>query len=228
MDNLHIDQHISKRFNEDLENLRTKLLELGGVVEQQILSAIRAMENLDAALGEEVLMVERDVDSREMQLDHTCTELLARHQPAASDLRLVICSFKITRDLERMGDEAAKIAGMAIELCKDSTTDTGYVEARHLAQNVVKLVRMVLDSFARYDVDTAVKVMHGDREIDEEYGAVMREMIARMSDDPSSIGRTMNLVWTLRSLERIGDHARNIAEHVIYLVRGKKRATYGS
>ena len=218
---MQIDQHISKKFNEELEHLRTDLLELGGVVEEQIANAIKAIETVDEDMADNVLVLEDDVDSREIMLDKKCTEVLARRHPAASDLRLVLAVLKTTRDLERMGDEAAKIAGMAIAMAKDRTDSSGYVELRHLSQKVCSLVRLSLDSFARYDVNGAIKVMKGDVEIDVEYRTAMREMITLMMEDPRSITRVMNMIWALRALERIGDHARNIAEHVIYIVRGK-------
>ena len=221
MDNLQIDQHISHQFNEDLEHLRTGLLEMGGLVEEQISDAIKALETADGKLADQVIKIEDDVDHHEVNIDKSCTEVLARRQPAASDLRLVLATIKIVRDLERMGDEATKIARMAQALNDEGRLSVGYVELRHLSKNVSDLVRTVLDAFARYDVNAALKVMRGDRDIDVEYRTAMREMVTLMMEDPRSISRVMNMLWALRALERIGDHARNIAEHVIYLVRGK-------
>ena len=221
MDTLQLDQHISHQFNEDLEHLRTKLLEMGGLVENQLKDAIKAIETADGALAEKVIKTENEVDRREVALDQECIALLARRQPAASDLRLVIMVTKATRDLERMGDEANKIAKMAIALNEDGGDSArGYVELRHLGSNVIRIVGRVLDSFARYDVDAALEVVREDKNIDIEYKSAMREMITYMMEDPRSISRVMNVMWALRALERIGDHARNIAEHVIYLVHG--------
>lgn len=220
MDNLQLDQHISRQFNADLEHLRTQLLEMGGLVEDQIVNAIRAIETADGELAEQVMKRESEVDQRELSLDQECATILARRQPAASDLRLVLMVTKATRDLERMGDEANGIAKMAIALNKDGGEARGFVELRHLASNVVELVNVCLDAFARYDVQSAIRVVRDDRHIDTEYKSATREMITYMMEDPRSITRVMNIMWALRSLERIGDHARNIAEHVIYLVHG--------
>ncbi len=221
MDKLHLDQHISHQFNEDLEHLRTKLLEMGGLVEDQLKDAIKAVETADGGLAEKVIETEDEVDRREMALDHESISLLARRQPAASDLRLVMMVTKATRDLERMGDEANKIAKMAIALNNEGGESArGYVELRHLARNVIRLVSIALDAFARFDVESAMKVVREDKNIDTEYRSAVREMITYMMEDPRAISRVMNIMWALRALERIGDHARNIAEQVIYLVHG--------
>ncbi|MBB6520291.1 phosphate signaling complex protein PhoU [Pseudoteredinibacter isoporae] len=220
MDNLNLDQHISGQFNADLEELKTQLLEMGGVVQQQISDAVDAIEQADSELAEKVMVIEDDVDNREVSLDENCTTVLARRQPAASDLRMVLAVSKATRDLERMGDEAQKIAKMAIALNEEGQAPHGYVELRHIGDIVEKMVNSTLDAFARFDVDTAVKVARDDKAVDREYKSAMRELVTYMMEDPRSIGRVMNIIWALRSLERIGDHARNIAEHIVYLVKG--------
>lgn len=221
MDKLHLDQHISQQFNEDLEELRTQLLEMGGVVEQQIIDAVKAIESADEDLAEKVVATEDSVDMREVKLDETSTRVLARRQPAASDLRMVLAVTKSTRDLERMGDEAHKIAKMAIALNEaGGIAPRGYMELRHIANNVLRMVNMSLDAFARYDVDMALKIVQHDKSVDRDYETAMRELVTFMMEDPRSISRVMNVIWALRALERIGDHARNIAEHIIYLVKG--------
>lgn len=222
MENLHIDQHISRQFNADLEHLRELLMEMGGLVEEQVADAVRAIETADSSLAEKVLRVEEDIDRREVALDEQCTLVLARRQPAASDLRLVLMVAKANRDLERMGDEADKIARMAIALNNEggAISPRGFVELRHIASSVLTLVKQALDAFARFDVHTAVQVVKDDVLVDRDYGSAMRELVTYMMEDPRSISRVMNIIWALRSLERIGDHARNIAEHVIYLVHG--------
>jgi phosphate transport system protein len=220
MDKLHLDQHISKQFNADLEELKTQMLEMGGVVEQQIIDAVKAIETADGALAEKVMRVESDVDNREMKLDESCTLILARRQPAASDLRMVLAVAKTNRDLERMGDEAHKIAKMAIALNEQGGAPSGYTELRHIGSGVQKMVNLALDAFARFDVEAALQVVQEDKNVDREYESAMREMITHMMEDSRSIKRVMNVIWALRALERIGDHARNIAEHIIYLVKG--------
>lgn len=220
---LHIDQHISRQFNTDLEHLKDHLLEMGGLVEEQVADAVRAVETADTSLAEKVLKVEEEVDRREVALDEECTLVLARRQPAASDLRLVLMVTKANRDLERMGDEAHKVANMAIAINEQGgkVSPRGFVELRHIAVSVQKLVSQALDAFARFDAQTALEVVKGDSEVDRDYASAMRELATYMMEDPRSITRVMNIIWALRSLERIGDHARNIAEHVIYLVHGK-------
>lgn len=220
MDKLQLDKHISGQFNADLEDLRTQLLEMGGIVQQQIIDAVSAIELADGDLAEKVMETEDEVDRREVSIDEACTQVLARRQPAASDLRLVLAVSKAIRDLERMGDEAQKIAKMAIALNEEGQSPHGYMELRHIGDSVEKMVNNTLDAFARFDVEAAVKVARDDKAVDREYKSAMRELITYMMEDPRSIGRVMNIIWALRSLERIGDHARNIAEHVIYLVKG--------
>jgi phosphate transport system protein len=220
MDKLNLDQHISKQFNVDLEELKTQMLEMGGVVEQQIIDAVKAIETADGSLAEKVLVIEKEVDNREMKLDEDCTLILARRQPAASDLRMVLAVAKTNRDLERMGDEANKIAKMAIALNETGGAPSGYSELRHIGTGVQKMVNLSLDAFARFDVEAALQVVQEDKNIDREYESAMRELMTYMMEDSRSISRVMNVIWALRSLERIGDHARNIAEHIIYLVKG--------
>lgn len=220
MDNLNLGQHISQQFNADLEELKTQLLEMGGLVEQQVIDALTAITSADSSLAEKVLITEKEVDRREITLDENCTMVLARRQPAASDLRLVLAVAKINRDLERMGDEAHKVAKMAIHLNEDGEAPRGYVELRHIGTQVHQMVIMALDAFARFDVDLAVKVAQEDKRVDQEYKSAMRELATYMMEDPRSISRVLNIIWALRALERIGDHASNIAEHVIYLVKG--------
>lgn len=221
MDSLYLDQHISQQFNADLEKLRSDFLEMGGMVEDQVHKSINAIVNAQGDLAEEVMQREMEVDQWEINLDHECTLILARRQPAASDLRLVMMVSKSTRDLERIGDEANKIAKMAIALNEDGESPRGYVELRHIGANVAKMVNTTLDAFARFDVAAAISVVREDKEIDREYKSALRELITFMMEDPRSISRVLNVMWALRALERVGDHARNIAEQVIYLVHGK-------
>ncbi len=220
MDKLTFDQHISQQFNADLEELKTQVLEMGGLVEQQTINAVTAITSADSDLAEKVLITEEEVDEREVRLDESCTMVLARRQPAASDLRMVLAVAKITRDLERMGDEAHKVAKMAIKLNEDGEAPRGYVELRHIGSIVHQMVITTLDAFARFDVELAIKVAQEDKKVDQEYKTAMRELATYMMEDPRSITRVLNIIWSLRALERIGDHAANIAEHVIFLVKG--------
>ena len=221
MTDLHLNQHTSQQFNQDLETMRSSLLAMGGIVEKQVADSVRALVEANSEIANQVIRVEEDVDHREILIDEECTRILARRQPAASDLRLVLAVAKINLDLERVGDEAHKIAEAAIALCEQGESPRGYVEIRHIGNGVHKMIREALDAFARFDVDLAIKVMSDDKEIDREYATAMREMMTYMMEDPRSITRIMRIIWVLRGLERIGDHARNISEQVIYLVKGK-------
>lgn len=220
MDKLNIDQHISQQYNESLEELRTEFLEMGGLVEKQIVDAVQAIGDLDTQLAERVLEAEPEVDAREVQLDDHCISLIARRQPTASDLRLVMCISKAVRDLERMGDEAKKIAQMAIALADKDKLPHGFTEIRNIGVRVQQMVSDSLTAFARYDEYTGLQVARDDKTIDREYDTAIRELITYMMEDPRTISRSMSVMWALRALERIGDHAGNIGEYVIYLVRG--------
>jgi phosphate transport system protein len=175
---------------------------------------------MNIELAQKILVTEKSVDEHEMALDELCTKIIARRQPAASDLRLIMTVSKATRDLERMGDEAEQIAKMAIAISESGTIPHGYTELRNLGSRVQQMINDTLTAFARYDVDTALSVAHGDKRVDQEYDTAIRELITYMMEDPRNISRSMNIMWALRELERIGDHAGNIAEHVIYLVKG--------
>ncbi|MFT6791099.1 MAG: phosphate transport system protein [Cellvibrionaceae bacterium] len=220
MDKLNIDRHISQQYNAVLDDLKTEFLKMGGLIEQQISDSVQAITKLDTDLASKVIRVEAEVDAREKALDDLCIQIIARRQPTASDLRLVISISKATRDLERMGDEANKIAKMAIEISESGRLPHGYEELRNLGNRVQQGVSNTLTAFARYDVDIALQVAHEDDNIDREYNTAMREMITYMMEDPRNISRAMNVSWALRALERIGDHAANIAEHIIFMVKG--------
>lgn len=221
MDKINLDNHISQQFNADLESLKSEFLEMGGLVEKQIADAVKSIENVDSEIAQRVMENEPKVDAMEVAIDEQCTIILAKRQPAASDLRMVLTVTKAVRDLERMGDEAQKVARMAIKLSEDATSSHGFIELRHIGSGVQHMLRHSLDAFARYDADMALEVAKEDKLIDQEYTSALRELITYMMEDPRSISRAMNVLWALRSLERIGDHARNLAEHLIYMVKGK-------
>ena len=212
--------HISQQFNIELEEIKGSMLEMGGMVEKQIGDAIDALINADSSLAQEVRENDAVINDMEINIDESCNRILARRQPAASDLRLVLGIIKAVNDLERMGDESAKIARLAIELTEQGNSSKGYVEIRHIGERVRKMVHMALDAFARYDAEAALEVAKEDVYVDLEYGTAMREMITYMIEDPRSITRVLNIIWALRALERVGDHAKNIAEHVVYIVLG--------
>jgi phosphate transport system protein len=221
MDKLNLDQHISRQFNQDLEEIKTQMLEMGGRVERQLTNAVRALETADSRLADQVMVEEERIDELERTIDENCTTLIALRQPAATDLRMVMVVAKSIRDLERIGDEARKIAKMAIVLSVDGASPRGYVEVRHIANSVCEMLNDSLDAFMRFDSKAAIITMAKDMQIDRDYNSALRELITYMMEDPRSISRVINILWVLRALERIGDHAKNICEHVVYLVEGK-------
>jgi phosphate transport system protein len=212
--------HISATFNTELESLRNHVLSMGGKVEQQLTSALDALVKMDSGEAELIVGRDREVNQMEMAIDEECSTILARRQPTASDLRLVIAIINMNRDLERIGDEAVKVAKQAVRMSEDGMSPSNCIELRHIGSLVVIMLRQALDAFARLDVDLAVEVVKGDDEVDKEYGSAMRSLVTFMVEDPRNIGAILNEMWALRSLERIGDHACNIAEHVVYLVKG--------
>ena len=196
------------------------MLEMGGKVEQQIGDSIAALVNMESGEAELVIARDSEINALEVSIDGECSRILARRQPAASDLRLVLAVTKVTTDLERIGDEAAKIARQSMRIAEEGVSPSNYIEMRHIGQRVSGMLRKALDAFARLDVEMAVEVVLEDREVDKEYSSAMRSLVTFMMEDPRSIGAVLTELWALRSLERVGDHASNIAEHVIYLVRG--------
>jgi phosphate transport system protein len=213
-------QHISARFNTELEAIKNHLLEMGGKVEQQLSAAVKALVEGNSEEAEGIINRDHEVNQMEMVIDDECATILARRQPAASDLRLVVTVIKINTDIERIGDEAAKIARQAVRLVEDGISPTSYVEIRHIGSRVGGMLREALDAFARLDVNLAVEVVKQDADVDKEYGSALRSLVTFMMEDPRDIGAILNEIWALRSLERIGDHAKNIAEHIVYLVQG--------
>jgi phosphate transport system protein len=213
-------QHISRQFNQELEELKTHLMTMGGLVENQVLEAVKALLEGDSRLAEKVRDNDRQVNDMQLKIDDECTRVLARRQPAASDLRLVLAVIRATADLERIGDEASKIARNALSLIESGTTVRGLVEVRHISEHVRKMLRDALTAFARFDTELALRVVREDEAVDDEYGSAMRSLMTFMMEDNRAIGPVLSVMWILRALERVGDHADNLAEYVIYLVKG--------
>jgi len=218
---MSFENHIMKQFDEELEEIRTQLMEMGGKVEQQVQNAVRAIVEADSKLAEEVILEEKQVDSMEVDIDEACILIIARRQPAASDLRLVMMVTKAVNDLERIGDEAKKIANHAVLLASQSGATDGYTEVRHLGKSVCSMLSNALDAFARFDVDAAMNTLEEDNQIDLDYKTALRSLVTYMMEDPRSISRIINIIWVIRSLERIGDHAKNLCEQIVFVVKGK-------
>jgi phosphate transport system protein len=214
-------EHISKQFEADLDTTRTHVLQMGGLVEAQILAAIEAYATGDAATIERVIENDRRVNGYEVAIDGACGNIVVKRQPAASDLRLIMAISKIVTDLERSGDEAEKIARMAKRIHESGAHHAQRFPAiRHAAQIAVRMLRQSLDAFARLDAALAADVVKEDVAIDDEFRSILRQLITYMMEDPRTISPGLEIVWVAKAIERIGDHAKNMAEQVIYIVKG--------
>ncbi len=221
MDTEQLSHHISSRFNEDLERIRSSVLEMGGLVEQQLGQALSGIVDADSSVLALVAQTEISVNQLERTIDEDCGRILATRSPTASDLRLVIAILKTITDLERVGDESEKIATIAARMAGRDWPSGRHRELRHLGSLVSDMVHEALDAFARLDANLAFAVARRDRTVDEEYEAIHRQCITFMMEDPRAIRRALDVMWAVRSLERIGDHAKNICEYVIYTVHGQ-------
>lgn len=223
MDNGKIGQHISSQFNRELEDVRNKVLAMGGLVEQQIELAVTAFSTGDVEVAELVIKQDSQVDALEVSIDQECMQILALRQPTAFDLRLLITTIKVVNELERIGDMAERIAEMAIQLsvAEIISKHDQYYELEHMAELVQTMLHGALDLFARMNIDNVTEITALDGNVDREYGSIIRQLITRMMEDPRNITRMMDVLWIARSLERIGDHACNICENMIYMVKGQ-------
>ena len=221
MDARDLGQHIYHQFDDELESLRGKVLRTGGLAERQLDDALKALEDQDSALAESVIARDQEINNLELEIDEDSALLLARRQPVASDLRLLISIIKTITDLERMGDEAVRIARMAVRHAERSRPQRAPTGVRHLGNHVRRMLHDALDAFARFDVDKAVAVVAEDQIVDREYESITRELITFMMEDPRAIPHALDVLFSARALERIGDRSCNICEYVIYYVRGK-------
>jgi phosphate transport system protein len=221
MDVEELGQHISRSFNDDLEKLRNSVLAMGGLVEQQFNRAIESLSNADSELGLQVAHDDYKVNQMEVSIDEECSRILATRAPTAGDLRLIVAIIKAITDLERIGDEAERIGALAARLASQERPSTNYRELRNLARHVKQMMTNTLDAFARLDAQGALQVVRADDVVDEEYEAIYRQCITFMMEDPRTISRVMDSTWMARSLERIGDHLKNICEYVVFMVYGK-------
>ena len=213
--------HISEQFDAELDAARSQLMEMGGLVEQLLQDSTAALVDRDAALAEKVKLADKRVNQLEVEIDEQCVNIIARRQPAASDLRTLISVMKASTDLERVGDEAKRIAKMAISLADQGYPTDEFSDFRHIATLTHQIVAGSLDAFARLDTDGAMRVIADDQAIDDAYDELVRRRSSKMREDPDSIQADICIIWAARALERIGDHAKNIGEYVVYLVRGQ-------
>ena len=214
-------EHTYKQFDTELEDIRNRVLQMGGLVEHQIVKAMEGFVDGDLLLIDQVINNDARVNAAEVSLDEACSHIIARRQPAAVDLRMIMTVIKTITDLERIGDEAKKIAKLAKKVHTDEAGFGPRVELRHVAQLAVAMLRKALDAFARLDVNAAAEVVRQDKEVDTEFKSIMRQLITFMMEDPRTISRSLEVLFAAKSIERIGDHSKNISEYVVYMVKGR-------
>lgn len=220
MANISLNKHISGQFNTELEDVRRSVLAMGGLVEQQLELALTALAKLDKELAQEVIDNDHKVNGMEVSIDEECTRIIAKRQPAASDLRLVIAISKIITDLERIGDSCERIAMAALEKRANSQQPL-LVNIESMGRHACRMLHSTLDAFARMDVEVAFEIHKQDAEIDKEYEGIIRQLMTYMMEDPRSIPGVLDVLWAARAIERVGDRCQNICEYIIYYVKGK-------
>lgn len=214
--------HISTQYDEELENIRQKLLMMGGLVEKQLSDGLQALLRGDGELGEAMVRRDVDVNAMEVDIDEECTRVIARRQPAAGDLRILIGMIKSITDLERVGDEACKLGKAVIEPSADQPLDRALGQGiQRLGRHVQDMLHDALDAFARLDPEAALRIAREESRVDEEYDALARQFVTYIMEDPRTIQRVLGVMWSARALERISDHARNLCEYVVYVVEGQ-------
>ncbi len=217
---MNFGRHISGQFNVELESIRTHVLTMGGLVEQQLSFAIQALHKEDIELARKVVRDDHKVNSMEVSIDEACTRIIAKRQPTAKDLRLIMAIIKTITDLERIGDVATKIAYVAIE-SPASKERQFHISLEALCRQAIDMLHQVLDAFARMDVEAAANVYKMDDKLDVEYEAVIRQLMTYMMEDPKNIPHILQVMWSARAIERVGDRCQNICEYIIYFVKGK-------
>jgi len=213
--------HTSKQFDSELEAVRSSVLQMGGLVEEQINHAIDAYVTGNLALIDRVVATDNQVNRMEVELDEQCSQIIARRQPTAGDLRLIMTVVKTITDLERIGDEAEKVARMARLIHEGGGVNLPRVDLTHMANAAIAMLRKALDAFARLDPLAAAQVVRDDLALDDEYRAIFRQLITFMIEDPRTITRSIESLFIVKALERIGDHAKNMSEYTVYMVKGR-------
>jgi phosphate transport system protein len=217
-----MNEHTHKQFDTELESIRTGVLAMGGLVETQLARAIAALEDDDTEGVDRIGADEQQINQMQMTIDQQCTQIIAKRQPTAIDLRMIMTITKIVNDLERVGDEVKKVAYKAAQARgSDQLTRIRYFDAVRAATSARDMLQLALDAFARLDPAAAAEVIDRDEEIDAAFSAIMRQLVSYMMEDPRTITPALEIVFIAKSIERIGDHAKNIAEAVVQLVKGK-------
>ena len=217
------DKHLSTQFDNELSGISTRVLEMGGLVESQVAQAVFALSTFSGDVATTVLKTEERVNAMEMEIDRDLSSIIARRQPTARDLRLLIAVSKTIANLERIGDEAARIARTVQRLLSSGMSSRLRLPVADLSfesELATKQLRKALDAFARLDVEAAVDVLRHDDQIDQEFDGLMRKLITYMMEDPRTISSSIDLVFVAKAIERVGDHAKNLAEQIIYIVKG--------
>lgn len=217
------EKHLSSQFDAELSGISTRVLEMGGLVESQVAQAVWALSNYSSEVAEQVLKQEERVNTMEVEIDRDLSTIIARRQPTARDLRLLIAISKTIANLERIGDEAARIARMVLRILNVGGATLIRLPVSDLAfeaELATRQLRKVLDAFARLDVNAALEVLRSDDQIDQEFDGLMRKLITYMMEDPRTISSSIDLVFVAKAIERVGDHAKNLAEVIIYVVKG--------
>jgi phosphate transport system protein len=214
--------HSSKQYDQELEAIRSKVLLMGGMVETQFDEALNCFRVGNCQLADKVMTDDQAVNQLEVQLDDACSHLIVRRQPAANDLRTVMATIKVITDLERIGDEAAKIARTAKSMHERGMVSFNHYDiVRTISRNTADMLHDALDAFARLDGKAALQIIARDDEVDFEFRTILRNMITFMMEDPRTISSALDTLWVAKAIERIGDHAKNIAEYVIYVAEGR-------
>ena len=215
-----MNDHTSKNFDLELESLRTRVLQMGGMAEHQVRTAVEGLYSGDLPLLENVIRNDDRINQMEVEIDALCNQIIAKRQPTAIDLRMIVSVLKAISDLERVGDKARKIARLGIELAKQPTGSSLNVELKHMAETSLRMLRLSLDGFARLDVNLVTEAMRLDEAVNAECRSVNRQLITYMMEDPRTITRSLDIMSIAKAIERIGDHATNIGEYVVFMVKG--------
>lgn len=214
------DHHTSKNFDLELESLRTRVLQMGGLAEQQVRKAVEGLYSGDKELLETVIRDDERVNQMEVEIDALCNQIIAKRQPTAIDLRMIVSVMKAISDIERVGDKARKIARLGISIAGQPAAGPLNIELSHMTETALKMLRLSLDGFARLDLTLVTEAVRLDEQVNADYRGIARQLITYMMEDPRTITRSLDVLTIAKAIERIGDHATNIAEYVVYMVKG--------